>query len=291
MKSDLQNTGKKVVFILSETRSGSTWLSYVLGSHADAVHLGEYQRPFSIPGHVACRLCQAKGRAECEFLYGIDKVAKENAFDFAFERFQKTILVDCSKQLGWLINFIGSNTFQIKIIHLLRDPRAWFASEKRRDRELTIDHAMKRWVSTNTGISKTINELSLSCVTAFYDELCIRPDHHFQNSVSKYIGMPFETSALDYWKKEHHGLGGNGAAFNNLKRYAQAKVSTGDDDYYSKHAGKHFYDSRWLEELSPTERNTIENMRIVNEYLSLHARDFTYFDMLLGEVNSPQSAR
>lgn len=164
------HTDKTVVFILSETRSGSTWLSYILGSHQDSVHLGEYFRPFTRRGHVACRLCEAKGKTECEYLYGIDKVAKEDAFDFAFERFHKKHLIDCSKRINWLSNFIRTDTFQIKIIHLHKDPRAWFASEKRRNKKLKIDEAMNRWVSTNTSISKAIDKFSLSYATAFYDE-------------------------------------------------------------------------------------------------------------------------
>jgi hypothetical protein len=89
--------------------------------------------------HTACRLCQAKSKSECDYLYGIHDVGKLEAFDFAFKRFKKKRLIDCSKQMSWIENFIHNINFQIKIIHLPRDPRAWFASQKRRNPNLNIE--------------------------------------------------------------------------------------------------------------------------------------------------------
>ena len=272
---------KQVVFILSEVRSGSTWLSYVLGSHTGAVHLGEYYRPFTMQNHVACRLCEGNGKKECDYLYGIEEIAKEDAFNFAFDRFQGDMLVDASKQLTWLNVFTDSDDFEIKIIHLLRDPRAWFASQKRRDKGLSIDRAIKSWIKTNEDITKALEEASLSFVTAFYDELCINPHHYFEKSICGYLGKSFESSALEYWKKSHHGLGGNGAALNNLIDCPQGQVKTGGDKFYVENIRKLFYDKRWLTELSATERDLIESMPMVNEYLQSHARSFSLFDSLL----------
>ena len=81
-------SSKSINLIISLTRSGSNWLSYILGSSSDSAHLGEYHRPFSSHGHIACRLCEANGFSECKYLYGINNVDKSNAFKFAFDRFQ-----------------------------------------------------------------------------------------------------------------------------------------------------------------------------------------------------------
>ena len=99
---------------------------------------------------------------------------------------------------------------------------------------MSIDDAMTRWVSTNNRISSKIKELSLSYATSFYDELCIKPDVYFPDSLSEYLGMPFEKEALNYWMSEHHGLGGNGASFNNLMIYPHAHVVTADEKYYKR---------------------------------------------------------
>ncbi|MFK8013605.1 MAG: sulfotransferase, partial [Marinicellaceae bacterium] len=250
----MSNSNKTVVFIISDVRSGSTWLSYVLGSHSDSVHLGEYYRPFTMENHIACRLCQAKGKSECDYLKGIKKVDNKEAFDFAFNRFKKNRLIDCSKQMDWIKNFINNQNFQSKIIHLHRDPRAFIASQKRRSPELNIQETVTGWVKTNTQIEQELKLLNTNYTRAFYDELCIKPELYFAEQLSLFLEKPFENSSLQYWQKEHHGLGGNGAAFNNLSRFSDAMVNTGDDDYYKKMNHQLFYDSRWIDELSDKEK-------------------------------------
>ena len=277
------NNDNQVIIILSESRSGSTWLSYVLGSHTNAAHLGEYFRPFTMPGHIACRLCEAKGKSECEILHGIENVIKEDAHNFAFERFQKKTLIDSSKQLDWVVDFSQESAFQTKVIHLFRDPRSWYASERRRKTHLTVSDAMERWLNTNQTISSTLDEHSISYVTAYYEELCIKPEIYFNAGVNEYLKMPFEEAALEYWNFQHHGLGGNGAAFNNLSGYPKAKMLTGDDEYYNGMKRKRFYDARWLDELSPSERSEIENMETLNTYLKRQNRSFAHFDALLAQ--------
>ena len=67
---------------------------------------------------------------------------------------------------------------------------------------------------------------------------------------------------------EHHGLGGNGAALNNLSDFSDAQVTTGDDEYYKKMNHQLFYDSRWITELGDFEKQTIETNNQVKQYLA-----------------------
>ena len=274
---------KQVIFILSETRSGSTWLSYVLGSHQDTAYLGEYQRPFIMPGHTSCRLCESKGRTSCEYLHGIEKIETKNAFDFAFSRLKKTTLIDCSKWLSWLENFVDDKRFIKKVIHLHRDPRAWYASEKRRNPRLKVTNSIHNWINTNKQIKLAMTKWKIPNTTIFYEELCINPKKNFPKIVDTLIGQPFEEQALEYWNIEHHGLGANGASLNNLKRYSNKHVTTGDDKYYvSKHM-QQFIDLRWQQELSSDEINSIQEIDILNEYLASIKSSFAYLNMLINE--------
>lgn len=274
------NSRRTVVFILSEVRSGSTWLSYVLGSHPGVAHLGEYHRPFTYPGHVACRLCEAKGRTDCEILHGIEHVAKEYAYDFAFERFCKPILCDATKATEWMEGFLGHDRYQVKVVHLMRDPRGWFASQSRRE-PMSAQFAAQRWVDANTRIIDFVAAHRLPCCTVFYDELTVHPERYFP-PLSSFIGSRYDDSVLEYWNREHHGLGGNGAAFSVIGKFEQASVTTGDDSFYQARVNKRFHDARWLAQLSRKQRRTFEQSAAIRLLLEIHNRDFSHFDDLLG---------
>lgn len=249
--------------------------------------MGEYYRPFTIPGHIICRLCEAKGKSECEILHGYESVSIESAHNFAFDRFQKSVLVDSSKRLDWLAKFVGKADYQIKAIHLLRDPRAWYCSEKRRFAEMDPRSGMEQWIATNQEISTSLKNLQLPFVTAFYDELCLNPHEYFASTLSDYLEMPFEPAALEYWNKEHHGLGGNGAALNNLKKYSDAQVLTAGNRFYEQNLGKHFYDSRWHNELPAEDRISIESNKAVEDYLYQFSRSLGHFDQLVASCSIP----
>jgi hypothetical protein len=275
------NMQQTVAFILGEGRSGSTWLSYVLGSHPGVAHLGEYLRPFIYPGHVACRLCEAKGRSQCEILHGIENVEEAYAYDFAFERFGKSILCDASKVPDWMVRFLGHRRYQIKVVHLMRDPRGWFASQRRRE-PMSAEAAAQRWADKNNTIADFVAAHRLECCRVFYDELTVRPEQYFP-PLCRFIGTRYESRALEYWNYEHHGLGGNGAALNVIGGYQQANVLTGDDPFYKARVKKRFHDTRWLSQLSPAERRAFEQSPAVNRVLETVDRDFSHFDALLAD--------
>lgn len=280
MNRNSNSTPRSIAFILSETRSGSTWLSYVLGNHIGAAHLGEYYRPYSMQGHVACRLCQAKGLAECEILKGIESIDEAQAFSFAFSRLKANVLIDCSKQISWFERCIRhSENYDIKVVHLIRDPRAWYASERRRN-PMSVEDGMNRWLKKNAEIDSSIQINNKPSITVFYDDLAGSPLINFPK-LSNFLGLDFDEGVLQYWDKEHHGLGGNGAALNNLSSHSTENVITGDDKFYAKTMRQKFYDCRWLEQLSAVEIHLIESNLSVQLYLKKYGHTFQTLNQYL----------
>ena len=67
-----------------------------------------------------------------------------------------------------------------------------------------------------------------------YDQLADSPSDGFPE-LCRFIGMPWEETALEYWNVTHHGLGGNGAASVYLREYEVQPFDTGRRQVLSGH--------------------------------------------------------
>ena len=244
----------RVGFILSALRSGSTWLNLVLGSHDWAMNLGEYYRPFRFPGHIACRLCEAEGRAECSVLHGIERVPAARAFHFAAARAGRGVLIDASKQLDWCGEFLGRDDLDVRLIHLVRNPCGHAESELRRHPGRGLDEVLASWEAANRAIENFIAASSAPAMLAGYDDLAANPGGHFP-ALCGFLGHGWQPAALRYWEVAHHGLGGNGAAAPYLKGRLVTNFATFDDAHYDGIERRPTApDLRWRERLGAAER-------------------------------------
>ena len=117
------NKKNQVIFIVSESRSGSTFLSYILGTNPRSAHLGEFFRPYKRNAKTSCRLCEAKGFRQCEIMGDLSTVPALRAHQHALDCFQKydvNTLIDCSKDLDWIEEIVTENQkiINFKIIHV-----------------------------------------------------------------------------------------------------------------------------------------------------------------------------
>jgi len=235
-----------VVFILSTRRAGSTWLNLVLGSHSWAANLGEYMRIFTEPGHVACRVCEAEGRAQCTVLHGIEDVARADAYAFAAERLPGRVLIDASKRPEWCTLFAGRDDVDARLVHLVRHPAGFIESQSRRT-DLSYDELIADWEFKNTGIDTFVRQSGAPSMLLSYEDLADDPERTFP-ALCAFAGGAFEPDALRYWEFPHHGLGGNGAASLYLRGRQRVNYTTGDDAYYDARVGAPTgSDTRWHE--------------------------------------------
>jgi hypothetical protein len=242
-----------VAFILSTRRAGSTWLNAVLGSHAQAAGLGEYFRPFEMPGHVACRLCEADGLSACSKLHGIETVELEDAYAFAAQRLGKRVLIDCSKQLHWPEYFMYQRKIDARFIHLVRHPCGYVESELRRRPAESAETIAAEWAMQNRNIETFIRDSGRPGYLASYDLLADFPEIYFPG-LCRFLGLAYDPDALRYWEFEHHGLGGNGANSLYLRDRTVKEYVTGDDAYYDGLEARPLSaDVRWQQRLTARE--------------------------------------
>ncbi len=234
-----------VVFILSAKHSGSTWLNLVLGSLGWTVNLGEYYRPFLLDSPVACRLCQADGLPDCSLLHGIGEVRVEDAFHFAAQRSDRSVIIDSSKSLDWTERFLGREDIDVRLVHLIRHPAGVAESIVRRDPTYPLDKIIRNWREENRRIEAFTAAASAPGRQVAYESLTEAPDAHFPD-LCGFIGGPWNAAAIRYWETPHHGMGGNGANSVYLKGREVRTYSTFDDAFYADIDKRPLAaDSRW----------------------------------------------
>jgi hypothetical protein len=209
-------------------------------------------------------------------LGGIESVPVEQAFPFAFDRTGASVLIDVSKSIEWASRQIEANpSFNFKLIHLIRDPRGWYASEHRRS-PLSMDALLDRWVSENRDIEQFLKRSRIPSYSVFYDQLAANPESEFY-PLCDFLGLRFHPQALQYWKLAHHGFSANGASSFLLKGKAKKAdktglladiMITGDDRYYEAHQCSSFFDERWKTTLTAEEIEAITNRADVQAVLA-----------------------
>ncbi len=244
----------------------------MLGSLAGAAFLGEFYRGWDDALRQPCTVCAARGVHRCPQLEGLESVPAGKAFDWAFGRTGARVLVDSSKVTDWIqTSTAGSATLDIAIVHLVRDPRGWLASRRRRAPSLETGWLIRHWLDRNTAILAFADRHGYRHGTFLYDALSNDPVRGF-GRLAKFCALRFDKAALHYWNFEHHGFAANGATSAALPEGAPVDALphfvTGDDAFYAEHRKRLFSDARWRSELSTEDIARVGADSGVAEFLS-----------------------
>ena len=243
----------QVVYIVSSEWSGSTWLSFVLGTHPRAATLGEHWRRFKGDGRSECRTCQHKGLPHCDVLHGITSAPLREAYSLPLARFAPQgadTLVDNSKFLDWLEELLAAGACDptsVRVIHLVRDPRGWITSVLGRQPTRDAAPLLGDWKRRVIDQRSRLATLGLPTLPLSYDLACLDSDQVLE-TVSAFVGLRYGREQLRYWEREHHAMAGNGAA---ISVVPGGKGATWDRDYYLANLGRLFHDDRWRQRLDP----------------------------------------
>ena len=223
---------KTVVTILAIGHSGSHYLSLLLGSHSQAMHIGEVNvlgKRQPVKQKKVCHLC--KDNNACPVFRDIGPRNINSVYDIIFSHSDPsiTVLIDNSKGVRWAMQHVSNTTYRMKYIHLIRDPRAIVRYR------LFADNAMKQQLMTRFKVIRSFPRRALSFLFAdlheiyLYDWLVRNQKmtdfirrHHLDASVVTYldlaretdievkklmdwIGLGYEPAQLEYWNFEHHG--------------------------------------------------------------------------------------
>jgi len=274
---------KTVLFILSTPYAGSHYLSLMLGSNSQSLHLGEMKR-----------VCLAENRGEsreCTFdrgniLDGLGAQHTSHIYETVFSRAQPQVqlLVDNTKRVRWAERFLDNPSYDRKFVHLIRDPRAiirryqlgsHFRKQLRERWKLfrklpqvrpsifflpTAQVWLYAWLRQNREITRFLREKRLDHLVVTYRDLARDPATEVRRMM-EWAGLTYEPAQLEYWNFEHVGTQKRGYEW-----VKEKKVT--------------FIDLRWQTELpswlqqrvrtdAPTHRYLKElNLRIVDDGLT-----------------------
>lgn len=272
---------KKLIFILSSNYSGSHFFSLLLGSHSRGEHLGELKNIYKSHDAVSCYICEDLGN--CRLYHDIKECPKLDLYKELFSRVDDKIefLVDISKKSEWYANFIPNNEYDIRLIHLVRDPRAlarrWLMrfDEKQIGPRERIKQVRKnplkigrllfgdlltvciyKWISQNRKIADFIKSTGLPTRMVTYKELALHSDETLTD-ICEWIGVDYEPEQKDYWNFEHHGT--------QKKEYTWVKEK----------GCTQFFDQRWREFLTESQIGKIENNRDLQALLKQFSLTFS----------------
>jgi len=244
---------KKVVFIASAPRSGSTLLELILSSHSKCFGIGEAYLLFD---PYKCRINEINKELcgcgnyidKCEFWKNKIEVIRfnrkrslKNCYEIILsdKTTLENIVIDSSKLVRALKVLISIDNINLKIIHLVKDVRSFIVSQQDsyRRRELSLKKVLKRayisgafrylmktrifnahyWYLKNLEIMHFVKKYRVPSIIVRYEDLCILPQKTLKN-ICRFLNLEFEEEMLDIRNAKSHNVFGNRMRFQKEKR-------------------------------------------------------------------------
>lgn len=215
----------RVVYIVGMGRSGSTLLDLLLDAHSEVCSLGGVRRLTN--ALTASCPCGVEDRYQCNFWgavntelhrmlgSGLDAIDPSSDDDATFRRHNRALfaaaervsgnatIVDSSKSVSRLARLMTHLDIEIYPVHIMRDPRGYVASQRKRK--------TKRIAPAWSYVGRSLRTYSLlrnvehSAVA--YEALALRPEESMQQLMER-LGLPFESQQLFWAEQIHHNIGG-----------------------------------------------------------------------------------
>ena len=230
-----------VLYITSLSHSGSTLLDLLLSTHSLVTGVGEVkvlsekvraQRRKQDPkgrdpldGRCACRV---RPILACSFWHRVDetlhgrrglRLADLDLMDDDPVQFREhneaffsavhavtgsSYIVDLSKDLTRLKRLMEYGPFEVRPIHILRNPCGVVYSHMKKERDWFTQACKCRTVLRRAG--RVLD--GMDCLRVSYEQLAAAPRESLVD-IMQWVGLPFEEGQLGWAAGEHHHIAGN----------------------------------------------------------------------------------
>ena len=128
---------QRIVLVMSTNYAGSHLLSHLLSAHPLCIGVGEIHRYSQLLNELPDAPVIAE-YANNPIYIGLDRIPTTHWHEEIGRRSGAQVIVDNSKKVKWLNQIKQNPNYDIKLVHLVRDPRA----------------LVSRWLNTYTGASE-----------------------------------------------------------------------------------------------------------------------------------------
>ena len=229
---------QRIVYIAGLGHSGSTILDLAMGSHPDAVGLGEVYtllRRKQRQNHMGSLCSCGKKATACPFWSKLDKTLEDSddldgLYAQLITQFQDhfgpdKVLIDSSKNsYAYLKTLNGIHS--LKVIFLTRDIRSWIYSRHLATRKPLLALAL-RWYAENRKLHFQLKRMGIACMKVGYEELSFYPERVLP-LICEFTGIQFKETMLRPTGSQSHIISGNIARTDPMKKKG------------------FIYDARWL---------------------------------------------
>lgn len=246
----------RLIHILSTSYSGKTWFSLMLGSHPEAFTVGKLSKALSESDSADCVL----HGTSCPFWSQIDFTSNENPYLQIARLSGRSVLVVNNTREGR--KYQSDPRVQTHYVHLLRDGRAVTASMLRKSEHAGMWEAARRWRNRAHRHLKLLRrERDVPQDHVHYEHVLADPAGVMRRLCER-IGIDWDAGMLEYWRREHHYLGGHKGTLLAMTRKqggdeqpvleaaARPDGPQWDLDYYRQSDPAQFDGQRWKRELS-----------------------------------------
>lgn len=268
---------KQIVYILSTNYAGSHFLALMLASHSRCASVGEVHRfRRKVKRREVCMLCGSDDI--CPVFKGVSYDTLPRLYDIIFSNLKESnpnirTVIDNSKKTAWAKKYLYNGAYELKFIHLIRDPRAlirrWMinndSAEKRRKKRFQLarhnlflapwilsgsDVALfaYKWLVDNRRITRFLETNGLDYRIVTYRDIARDTDRQVSRIV-EWMGYPFEPEQVNYWKFIHHG-------------------SRKKDYDFVGTTGERVFDLRWKTFLTQEQQQRVSHNRHLEKYMA-----------------------
>ena len=218
----------RILYIMSVSHSGSTLLDLLVSGHSQALSVGEAKRFSPTNSLKMSCTCQVKLVWDCPFWGQVDSTLQRSssltlrtldlcggddrvfvdhnrAFYAAVGQVTgRNVIVDSSKDFRRLRRLLSAGEFDLKPIHLRRQPPAVVYSHMKKGRN---------WLRCSLDYRKQDRRIralleGVDHAVVHYEELATRPEGVLKDLMPR-LGFAFESQQLDWAGRERHNCGGN----------------------------------------------------------------------------------